>query len=51
MKKSVVILQDNIRRANALAEEFEKSGKFTVSGVSADGAVIGSLYVGIPREG
>lgn len=38
MKKSVVILQDNIRRANALAEEFEKSGKFTVSGVSADGA-------------
>ena len=37
MKKSIVILQDNIRKATALAEEFEKCGKFDIAGVFADG--------------
>ena len=37
MKKSIVILQDNIAKAKALAEEFERSGKFNVVGAFADG--------------
>lgn len=37
MKKSIVILQDNVVKAKALANEFEKSGKFNVLGAFADG--------------
>ncbi len=37
MKHSIVILQDNLARARALASEFEKSGEFSVVGISADG--------------
>ncbi len=37
MKKSIVILQDNIAKAKALAEEFERSEKFNVVGAFADG--------------
>lgn len=37
MKKSIVILQDNIAKAKALADEFERSGKFSVVGAFADG--------------
>ena len=36
-KHTIVILQDNVRKAERLAEEFEKSGNFTVVGLSADG--------------
>ncbi len=36
-KHTIVILQDNVRKAERLAEEFEKSGEFTVVGVSSDG--------------
>ena len=36
-KHTIVILQDNVRKAERLAEEFEKSGDFTVVGLSSDG--------------
>lgn len=36
-KHTIVILQDNVRKAESLAEEFEKSGDFTVVGLSSDG--------------
>lgn len=36
-KHTIVILQDNVRKAQRLAEEFEKSGYFTVVGISSDG--------------
>ena len=36
-KHTIVILQDNVRKAESLAEEIEKSGDFTVVGLSSDG--------------
>lgn len=36
-KHTIVILQDNVRKAERLAEEFEKSGDFTIVGLSSDG--------------
>ncbi len=36
-KHGMIILQDNLKRAEELAEEFERTGKFTVLGKSDDG--------------